>query len=390
MRRAFLTSCLLLLTSGCAGLGGTPSPLPTVVLDLGAAASTSGPAASGGVTASGFVSSSQEVRLAFGQGGIVQAVHVAVGDEVRAGDVLIELESTLAQLELHHAHRILREMTSPAAIAAADQAVATAQQEQDKAQKKVVALTYARATEAFIDNLQAQIVLARRELADATRNFNHVEDLASNDPGKAKAQVRMSEAQINLNKLVGNYNWYTGQPSEIDVALTYANLEAANAAVQEAQWYAAALRGDPVSAEASGARLAALQEAKDAVLAAEARLEATQAISPFDGVVGSVDIRLGEFASPGQVVVVVSDLDHLQVETTDLSELDLPKVHVDDAATVAIDALGEQAFGHIIAISPVADLLGGDVVYKVFVALDNAPDGLRPGMTAVVTFGGPP
>lgn len=390
MKTTSLIGALLLLTTACGRLGGTPTPLPTVVLDIGSADSPSGPAASGGVTASGFISSSREASLSFGQGGIVQAVHVAVGDSVREGDVLVELESTLAQLELDRAERILREMTSAGAIAAADQAVALAQQEQDKAQKKVVALTYARATEAFIDNLQAQIVLARRELADASRNFNHVEDLASNDPGKAKAQVRMSEAQINLNKLVGNYNWYTGQPSEIDVALTYANLEAANAAVQEAQWYAAALRGDPVPAEASGTSLSALQEAKDAVLAARAQLEATQAISPLDGVVGSVDIHPGEFASPGQVVVVVSDLDHLQVETTDLSELDLPQLQVGDTATVDIEALGQQAVGHIIAISPVAELLGGDVVYTVFVALDDAPEGSRPGMTTVVTFGGPP
>ncbi len=98
--------------------------------------------------------------------------------------------------------------------------------------------------------------------------------------------------RAKLNKLVGNYNWYTGQPSEIDVALTYANLDAANAAVQEAQWYAAALRGDPLPAEASGAKLAALQ-------AGEGRREWPPRPSlrqlglsrRSHGVVGSVDIH---------------------------------------------------------------------------------------------------
>jgi multidrug resistance efflux pump len=189
---------------------------------------------------------------------------------------------------------------------------------------------------------------------------------------------------------VGNYNWYTGQPNEIDVALIRANLEAATAAVQEAQWYAAALRGDPVPSDASGAPLTALQAAKDAVAAAQDRLESTRIVSPVTGVVGLVDIHPGEYASPGQVVVIVSDLDHLQVETTDLSELDLPQLQVGDTATVDIEALGEQAAGHIVAISPVADLLGGDVVYTVLIALDETPDGLRPGMTAIVTIDGPP
>jgi multidrug resistance efflux pump len=281
-------------------------------------------------------------------------------------------------------------MTSQAALAAADQAVASAQQDQDKAQKKVNSLTFPRATDAFIDNLQAQITLARRELADATGDFNHVSDRPSNDPGRARAQVRMTNAQINLNKLVGNYNWYTGQPSEVDVALTYANLDAANAAVQEAQWYAAALRGQTLPPEASGAALAELQQAKDAVAAAQTQLEATRVISPVDGVVGSVDIHPGEYASPGQAVVAVTDLENLQVETTDLSELDLPKVAIGQPATVTIDALGEQVAGHVIAISPAAQTLGGDVVYKVLVGLDETPAGLRPGMTAEVSFGALP
>ena len=67
-----------------------------------------------------------------------------------------------------------------------------------------------------------------------------------------RAELRYTNAQINLNKLTGNYNWYTGQPSEIDVALTQANLDAAVAAVKEAEWYAATLRGEPIPPEGLG------------------------------------------------------------------------------------------------------------------------------------------
>jgi multidrug efflux pump subunit AcrA (membrane-fusion protein) len=193
---------LALTTAGCSGLGGSPTPLPTVVLDIGASPSEPGAPSAAAVTASGVVSSLQEAHLAFGQGGIVQAVNVVLGDSVREGEVLVELDNTQAQLDLDLAQRTLREMTSAAAIAAADQAVALAQQEQDKAQKKVNSLNYPRATEAFIDNLSAQITLARRHLAEATREFNHVEDREKNDPERARKQVEMTDAQINLNKLV--------------------------------------------------------------------------------------------------------------------------------------------------------------------------------------------
>src|SRR3990172_2559953 len=304
-----LSALMLGLTAACGPFAPSATPLPTIILEGGGSPSTGGQEGAR-VTASGRVVASQEVRLGFPVAGIVEAVNASVGDPVRIGQSLLELDGTTAQLEVDQAQRTLREMTSKAAIAAADQAVAIAQQTQDTAQKKVNGLTYPRATEAFIDNLKAQITLARKELADATRAFNHVEDLADNDPGKARSQVRMSTAQINLNKLVGNYNWYTGQPSEIDVALTYANLEAANEGVQEAQWFAAALRGDPLPAEASGPQLAELEAAHDSLTAAQAGLDSTRLLSPISGEVVTLDILPGEYATPGQVVVVVSDVQH--------------------------------------------------------------------------------
>jgi multidrug efflux pump subunit AcrA (membrane-fusion protein) len=383
-----LAACIVVLAAACSP-GGSPTPLPTVVLE-GGTSPTGEPSGGGQVTASGHVVAAHEVRLAFPVAGLVDAVNIAVGDQVQAGQLLIQLEATSARLDVDQTQRALREMTSPAAIAAADQAVASAQQTQDTAQKKVNGLTYPRATDAFIDNLKGEITLARKELADATKAFNHVEHLADNDPNKARALVRMSSAQINLNKLVGNYNWYTGRPSEIDVALTYANLDAATAAVQEAQWYAAALRGDSLPEEASGAQLAALEAARDALTAAQTDLDSTRLVSPIAGEVAAVEIFPGEYATPGQVVVIVSDVRHLRVETTDLSERDVVAVAIGQPATVFVEALGQEIPGTVLAVSPVADLLGGDVVYKTTVELQSAPDALRPGMSAEVRFGTSP
>jgi multidrug efflux pump subunit AcrA (membrane-fusion protein) len=87
MGRLLLITPLLALLAGCAGFGGSPTPLPTVVLDIGTASSTSGAVRAGEVTASGVVSSPHEAHLAFGEGGLVRDVHVATGDPVRAGDV---------------------------------------------------------------------------------------------------------------------------------------------------------------------------------------------------------------------------------------------------------------------------------------------------------------
>jgi multidrug resistance efflux pump len=110
-------------------------------------------------------------------------------------------------------------------------------------------------------------------------------------------------------------------------------------------------------------------------------------VASFPGQVAAVDVTLGEIASPSQVVVsVVSDVDLLQVETTDLSERDVPKVKVGQTVTVTIQALNQEVTGRVSAISPLADTLGGDVVYKTTIELDERPPGLQAGMSVEVQF----
>ena len=92
----------------------------------------------------------------------------------------------------------------------------------------------------------------------------------------------------------------------------------------------------------------------------------------------------GETVSAGQVVLVLADLNHLQIETTDLSERDVINVHIGQTATVSVKALNQDLSGAVTAISPMAGAVGGDVVYKVTIALDQQPQGLRWGMSAEV------
>ncbi len=373
---------LVLGLAAACGPAPSATPLPTIVLD-GGSPSTTGTTEGAQVTASGHVVAAQEVRLAFPVAGIVEAVNVSPGDPVRVRSSASAIgwndrpvggrssPASAARDDLQSLHRRRRPGGGYRPANAGHGA------EEGQWPRPIHAVT-----EAFIDNLKAQITLARKELADATRAFNHVEDLADNDPGKARAQVRMSSAQINLNKLVGNYNWYTGQPSEIDVALTYANLDAANEAVQEAQWFAAALRGEPLPAEASGARLAELEAARGALTAAQAGLDSTRLLSPIAGEVVTLDIFPGEYATPGQVVVVVSDVQHLRVETADLSERDVAAIEVGQTGDSLHRCSRPGSAGTVLAVSPVADILGGDVVYKTTILLESAPAGLRAGMSA--------
>ncbi len=376
-----------LVLSAC-GSASTPTPIPTIVVNGGNTTNTQKPVSSGGnVVASAVVVPAQEAYLAFVSGGNVAKVNAEVGDRVTAGYILVELDNTSAQLEVERAQRALRELTSPAAIAAAEQAVANAQKAYDEAKKKSDSLGRRFADNITTDYLEAQVTLAQNALDLARDAYNKTSKLSSADPARAKATTNLYNAQRAYNTALANLNWFTEKPSENEAALTTANFNAADAALQEAKWYLAELKGESIPAEATGAELAQLQQARDNLKSAQDRLEQTRLAAPISGVVAQVDVIAGEYAAPGRVLIVLSDVDQLQAKTTDLSERDITKVKVGDPAVILIDALGQEFNGTVLNISPLATILGGDVVYEVTLAFDEQPAGALAGMTADVTIG---
>jgi multidrug resistance efflux pump len=122
------------------------------------------------------------------------------------------------------------------------------------------------------------------------------------------------------------------------------------------------------------------------VALAQTNLKNSQLIAPFDGKVGEVNLSVGDFASAGKIEMTVIDPLHLHVETTDLSERDVASVKVGQDVTITIKPLNQQAKGKVTAVSPQADTLGGDVVYKAFIQVDALPDGALSGMSVTVDF----
>ena len=106
--------------------------------------------------------------------------------------------------------------------------------------------------------------------------------------------------------------------------------------------------------------------------------------APFDGVVSQVFINQSEWVAPGSPVLLVADLGNLQVETTDLGEIDVAKVSVGDRAVVTFDALPDLSLeGRVVSIAPKADE-GPGVNFPVLLELNEIPASLRWGMTAFV------
>lgn len=162
------------------------------------------------------------------------------------------------------------------------------------------------------------------------------------------AELQRAEKVLYVDPNTGRKSWYS-LPREVYLKAL------ARADVAKAQW--------------------------DAALAnlAQATLGA-----PFDGTVADVAVVPGELVQPNQVVITLADLEHMQIVTTDLSERDIARVKIGQTATVVIEALGISVSGKVVRISPIAENVGGDVVYPVTIELDEQPEGLLWGMSAEV------
>ena len=169
-----------------------------------------------------------------------------------------------------------------------------------------------------------------------------------------------------------------------------AEVRAAQAGVRvaAAQQGAAQAQLDVLEAGASAGEVAvaeaAVAQAEAGLVAARIALEQATLRAPCAGTVAALEVGPGETVMPGQVVLTVAGLDHLRVETTDLSEQDVARVGVGQRATVYVEALGVELEGRVVRIASQAGMVGGDVVYTVVVELDERPAGLRWGMSVDV------
>jgi multidrug efflux pump subunit AcrA (membrane-fusion protein) len=130
--------------------------------------------------------------------------------------------------------------------------------------------------------------------------------------------------------------------------------------------------------------LAEWDQTKMALEVAQASFAQTTIYAPFAATVTDINIQHGELAQTGNAVITLADLSHMQIQTTDLSEQDVPAVKTGQTASVYIEALDVTVTGKVVKISPKSETVGGDVVYPVTIELDKQLAGLLWGMSAEV------
>ncbi len=395
----FLLLLLSLTLAGCSAFSSaTPAPLPTVVLDNSTASTQSVSSMGSGaeVTASGVVSPAQAAQLAFTLAGKVKTVNVAVGDSVQAGQVVVTLEGqedlqadvSTAELNVLTTQQALQKLSDdlPEEQTAALQELNDARDALHSAQQKLNGFDVPSAP-IDIQVARSNVALAKHDLDQATKDFRPYENKPENNLKRAALLNKLSDAQERYDDAVRQLNVLTGIiVPKFNMEQAQTDLEIAQARLKLAQDNYDKLNNGP-DPDALALAQARLKNAQDQVDSARARLANLELKAPFAGTVSAVDIHAGEWLIPGQSVLGLADLDHLRIETSDLSERDVPKVEVGQVVSIYVKALNQNVSGKVNEISPTADTLGGDVVYKTTIDLDTLPKGLRAGMSVEVRFG---
>jgi HlyD family secretion protein len=187
----------------------------------------------------------------------------------------------------------------------------------------------------------------------------------------ASAGARVKQAQANLARLL--------EPvTENEIAEVEAMLRQAQAQVDLLE---AGVRAEEI--EVANANVA---EAVAALQQAQASLTDTELRAPLAGTLAALYAKKGEQVVAGQPVIELADLTAWQVETDDLTELDIVGVQEGDAVTVTFDAIeGLELAGTVERIKPIGLEKLGDITYTVVIRLEEQDPRLRWNMTAVVT-----
>ena len=341
----------------------------------------------------------QSASLSFSIPGIIEEVQVKEGQQVAEGQVIARLKGSdqaqsliaQAQVQVLAAQKDLDDLNDKAKLATADAQLklASAQIELKNAKDARQSLDYQKVTQDTLDNLRARYFLAQREFTDAQSDYASVANRSDTDLDKAAALDKLSAKRQIRDQALYNLNKALERPEQNKVDEADARLSLAQAAVDDARSTYNKLLGGPDPDQLQLLQ-ATLANAQSQLKAAQTGLSDLSLKAPFSGTLISSSLEVGEGVVP-QTVIMLGDVSSWKIETTDLTELDVPGVKTGDKVQVTFDAIPDlKLAGHVTRIREIGEDQQGDIVYKVYIDLDKQDTRLLWNMKAFVSFGNNP
>lgn len=320
------------------------------VVMLGAACG--GPADDGPPRASGYVEAT-DIRVASKVAGRVQTVTVREGERVTAGQVLVTLSTTDADLQIGR-------LEAERAQADAQLRLLLAGSRKEDVDQALAQVT---AAEADLRTAEAELEAAAVE---AVRFARLVEQRAGSTKARDDAEARRRAAETRVASMKERVGVARAGVTRLTAGPRREEVEAARARLAVVDANLATVRAD----------------------IAEATITATD-----DGVVASRLVEPGELVAPRTPLLVLIDLDRAWASAY-VDEPLVGTLRLNQEATVITDS-GAQLPGRVTFIASRAEFTPRNVqtaserarlVYRVTVSVDNREGILKPGMPVEVTW----
>jgi len=335
------------------------------------------------LSAAGTVAAQAQVTLAFQTSGQVKAINVKVGDQVKAGQVLAQLDSTALEMAVAKAQIALE--TSKVKLQQTKDGPTATEVQSAKASLAGAQAAYQAALNKY-KLTDAQLAVARAQLDKAAATVQraqaaydwHVHDWLDIKPENSQQKTDLDNAQEAYTLALASYN-------QTAAGINDSSLQSAASQVASAQYQLDTLLNTPTPEDVASAEA---QVKQDEASLQQAQLQLAQAsiVAPFDGTVANVYVQVGQQASTSTEIVTLADLSKLNLAVT-LAEVDMPKVKAGQQSEITFDAESGQVFtGTVTEIDLVGTTTSGVVNYSATVSIDNPTDVLRPGMNASVNI----
>lgn len=351
---------------------GDASAAPVALAEAAASTAFVSTSATGAVYGAEIVADHQVV-VAAQVGGQVMSVAMEVGDEVRAGQVLVKLDSSVLEAQAAQAKAALDAAASTLA------ALQDPAKEQDLAAARAAiaaaSAAYARASGGPTDEEQrlalAQLMQAQAAVTVAQAGYNVVK--GNPNIGMMPQSLQLQQATLAQEAAQAQYDKIMKGATADQVAGAYAQLENARAQLQRLE--------DGVKPAQVDAAAAQVDAAQYAYYLAQLQVSRATIKAPVDGIVSKVQTAAGSLAAPGApVATLLSQTVRVNVA---VEESRLSQLAVGQPALIRAAAYPGRTFNGVVAIiAPELDPATRTV--QVTIRPDDAETLLAPGMSATV------
>lgn len=383
------------------------------------------------VSVTGRVKAASTVDLGFEKSGRIQNVFVKVGDRVKQGDLLAEIESSTAQATLQEVSARLAELkrgSRPEEIAVKEAELAKYAQDlanayggvldtvddaftkTDDAVHSKTAGTFSgfknssyKLTFSVCDTqldvntvwlrytTEIDIDLWRTEknalpVSPEQGDLKDALDKAAGHLEKTRAFLESLNRTLTLDCTIANTALDTYR-TNVNAART--NISTAIAAINTKGQAIASLAltvakvHDELALLNAGTAAEVINAQEARVLSAQGELRKHKIYAPISGTITKVDAVIGEFANTASPVINIISDNSFEIEAN-IPEADIAKVKIGDKARITLDAYGSDVLfdGRVVTINPAETIIDNVPTYKVTLHFTKNDSRIKSGMTA--------